>query len=110
MQAYPHAWAALTGTAKQEGFGALYRGLGLTCVKQVCSTQPGLWPSSAQGASGLLCTKRCLAFLASSIPLHGKGLNRCAVMQAPQQAITFYCYDLLKDILQTEHAKRPVAD
>ena len=61
LQVYPHAWAALTGTARQEGFSSLYRGLGLTCIKQ-----------------------------------------------APQQAITFYCYDLLKEVLQTEVGRKPL--
>lgn len=61
LQAYPHAWAALTCTAREEGWRSLYRGLPLTCIKQT-----------------------------------------------PQQAITFYCYDLLKDVLQTEQGRKPL--
>ena len=57
-QVYPHAWAALTGVAREEGLGSLYRGLGVTCIKQ-----------------------------------------------APAQAITFVCYDLLKDVLQAEQGR-----
>ncbi|KAK9789573.1 hypothetical protein WJX73_002973 [Symbiochloris irregularis] len=36
-QSYPHPWAALMTVANEEGVSALYRGLGLTCIKQAPS-------------------------------------------------------------------------